>query len=222
MKNFQKELKEKLAQKKTELEQNKSFEWMFHPQLTPSAVLVLLDASQEHDRKNINKYEEYTKVVLTKRSQKVAHHKGQISFPGGMVEKTDESLWHTALRESEEEIGLPKNQTHFLGELPPLVTPTGFRIHPFVGLIEQNISWQTNTDEIETLFQVPLQFFLDPKNRLTKTYSVQSKTVLNPKLPPLFQNYFNNEQSHPLYIYQEHEIWGATARILDSFVEMIR
>ncbi|GAA3529373.1 CoA pyrophosphatase [Zobellella aerophila] len=100
-------------------------------------------------------------LILTRRSRHLRHHPGQVSFPGGRVEETDISLWHTALRESEEEIGLDPSLCQPLGRLRAQYTVSGFALTPFVGLVDASARFTANPAEVEEVFQVPLEYLLD-------------------------------------------------------------
>lgn len=153
--------------------------------LAPSAVLLLLFES-----------EGTCHILFTKRSNTVAHHKGEISFPGGTVDPDDRSLLHTALREGAEEIGLDSRDVTILGRLDDMHTvTTGFIITPYVGIIPYPYQFQINTDEISELIFFPLQALADECRVQT---------------------------SHVTHFYlQDHVIWGATARILKQFLDLI-
>ncbi len=162
-------------------------------QRVPSAVLLplLKDKTGHH-------------VLFVKRSNTVKHHRGEISFPGGVVESGDTALLDTALRESHEEIGLAPADVTILGQLDDMETAsTGYVITPFVGLIAYPYAFRINTDEVETLVIVPLDILM---NRLFGG-SYTTKNGKQP-LPPIFS-------------YNEHLIWGATARILLQLINLI-
>ncbi|WP_298716562.1 CoA pyrophosphatase [uncultured Oceanisphaera sp.] len=116
----------------------------------PAAVLVpLLQAEQGLE------------LVLTRRSRHLRQHPGQISFPGGRADSTDPSLWHTALRESFEEIGLAPELCRQLARLRAQHTISGFALTPFIGVIEGQPDFILNPAEVEELFRVPLDYVLD-------------------------------------------------------------
>lgn len=162
----------------------------FDPQ--PSAVLVPLFV----ENGNVS-------VLLTKRTEQVAHHKGQICFPGGVSDKGDESYWLTAVRETYEEIGIEPGEITMVGELGEVVTPTGFIIHPFVATITPTQKLRPNPEEIEEIFFVPLTHLTDPKNLRFVT-----------------RTYFGRDFQDPVFTFRGHEIWGATGRILVDFLEV--
>lgn len=105
--------------------------------------------------------EQGLELVLTRRSRHLRHHPGQVSFPGGRAEAGDLSLWHTALRESEEEIGLDPALCQPLGRLRAQYTVSGFALTPFVGLVDASARFTANPAEVDEIFQVPLVHVLD-------------------------------------------------------------
>ncbi len=150
-------------------------------------------------------HNEGVKVLLTKRSEFVEHHKGEISFPGGKLDDSDSDLLACALRETWEEIGLPPKDVNIIGELDDFYTvATGFLVAPFVGFIPYPYPFQTSPREIDELLGVPLDVFLDPRHRRESTIVLDSRPV------PIIS-----------YEWEGHTIWGATARILQHFSEII-
>ena len=144
-------------------------------------------------------------VLFTQRTAHLADHAGQISFPGGRMEAGDASTHDTALREAEEEIGLPRSQVEVLGMLPDYYILTGFRVTPVVGLIEPPFSVKLDSFEVAEIFEVPLHFFLDPANHEQHNISYQGKPRQYYAMP-----------------YQGHFIWGATAGILYNLYQTLR
>ena len=161
--------------------------------LKPAAVLVPLFEKNER-----------THILLTKRTDTVEHHKGQICFPGGAFNFEDLDCMTTALRETEEEVGLTMDSVDILGELDHIVTVTDFRVCPYVGFIPYPYPFKLSSFEVERLIELPLDF-------------VQGKTELK-EAPFLFQGQtFIN-----LHLdFQGDIIWGATARILRNFLEVL-
>ena len=147
------------------------------------------------------------KVLFTERTHKVEHHKGQISFPGGVVEEQDGSLEETALRESHEEIGLLNKDVEILGRIDDTFTVvSSFIVHPFVGLIPHPYEFKVNTDEVENIITVPLKVFLDRNSEYRKnSLEVEGFTFHG-----------------AVYEYDGTTIWGATARIMQNFIRIIR
>ncbi len=139
--------------------------------------------------------------LLTRRTKDVEHHKGQISFPGGAVDAGDRDLVATALRESNEEVGLPTRGIEILGLGDDISVPSGFIITPVVGYIKHLPLLKMNTSEVESVIEVPLSFFAEPANKRVV------KMMRNGELRDVY-----------FYNYGETEIWGATAAIIESFL----
>ncbi len=154
--------------------------------LRPAAVLVPLvaRASEPH-------------IILTRRSEQLAHHPGQVSFPGGRSEPGDADAVATALREAEEEIGLPPSLVDILGILPDYRTVTGFLVTPVVGVLTGPFEPQADPFEVAEVFEVPLAFVLDASNHQRHRRRI-------------------GDQEREFFVlpYQDHFIWGATAAML--------
>jgi len=150
-------------------------------------------------------HDEY-RVLFTKRTHRVEEHKGQISFPGGAVEGGDGSFRETALREAHEEIGLEKEDVAVLGQTDDTLTlASNFVIHPFVGLIPHPYYFRINREEVERLIKVPLKVFM-VENAADKMGDVQ----------------YGGSTYHGLvFPYDGEVIWGATAKIMEDFVEIL-
>ncbi|WP_426417154.1 NUDIX hydrolase [Aestuariirhabdus sp. LZHN29] len=136
-------------------------------------------------------------LVLTLRSAKLSTHSGEVAFPGGKRDPGDRNLWHTALRESHEEIGLDPSSVARLGELGSLVSRFGIKVTPFVGMIPSDAELEANPDELDSIFSVPLAFFLDDKRLRTDAICFRQETYYV-----------------PAYEYQGYQIWGLTAVML--------
>ncbi|SLN32685.1 CoA pyrophosphatase [Roseisalinus antarcticus] len=137
------------------------------------------------------------RVVLTKRSSRLKHHPGQIALPGGKKEPGDATLADAALRESEEEVGLPRGQVEILGALPPHETVTSFDVTPFIGLIHGSFEPRAEVGEVAEIFEVPLYFVTDPAR-----FRIEGRR---------WQGRMRHYYAVP---YGPYYIWGATARIL--------
>ncbi len=149
--------------------------------------------------------EEDIYLLFTKRSNNVEHHRGQISFPGGRVDDTDVSVEYTALREANEEIGLKREDVYILGRLNDTITyASGYIVHPFVGVIPYPYNFKINKDEVERILFVPLKFFL--KDNSLKMRSIYHDSKIYNSLS---------------YEYNGELIWGATARIIQNFINII-
>lgn len=143
-------------------------------------------------------------VILTKRAQHLRHHPGQIAFPGGKVEASDSSLEAAALREAEEEIGLPAAAVEILGQLPAHLTVTGFEVQPVVARVTAPFDVKIDPGEVEEVIYVPLAHLLD-----TARYSVEGRVFGGKR-----RNYYTNPFG-PYYI------WGATARMTLALAERL-
>ncbi|MBW1914780.1 MAG: CoA pyrophosphatase [Deltaproteobacteria bacterium] len=142
-------------------------------------------------------------VLFTRRSDLVAHHKGQISFPGGCVDDKDTSFEETALREADEEIGLAPEDVTILGQLDYTITEfSNFIVYPFVGLIPYPYDFRLNTSEVDRLVCAPFEAFL-------------SGTTLK---EPHLSEFKAVSDLGPAYQYQGEVIWGATAKIIHNLV----
>ncbi|MER2555805.1 MAG: CoA pyrophosphatase [Thauera sp.] len=160
---------------------------------TPAAVLVPLVLRDEAPS-----------VLLTRRTDHLHHHPGQISFPGGRVEADDRSAVHTALRETEEEIGLASRHVELIGALPDYLTGTGFRVTPVVGLVRPPFDLRLDAFEVAEAFEVPLAHFLDARNH--QEHSIMHEGRLRRFHAMPYHGYF---------------IWGATAGIIMSLYRLL-
>jgi 8-oxo-dGTP pyrophosphatase MutT (NUDIX family) len=136
-------------------------------------------------------------VLFTQRTTQLKAHSGQVSFPGGRAEPGDASPEFTALRESQEEIGLAPERVEILARLPDYHTRTGFRVTPIVGLLTPPLELAPDPREVAEVFEVPLAFLLDPGNHLRRTREFKGQTV------GFYEMNFG-----------ERTIWGATAGML--------
>ena len=148
--------------------------------------------------------EHKSKVVLTVRSENLRSHAGQISLPGGTRDEQDADEVATALRESEEEIGLSPQQVDVLGRLGDMALPSGFRVTPIVATIDADSRFTASPDEVADIFLVPLELILN-----VEAYS--SSTMIFKEKP---------RQVLELY-YEDYRIWGATAAILYHLAEEV-
>jgi 8-oxo-dGTP pyrophosphatase MutT (NUDIX family) len=147
------------------------------------------------------------KILFTKRTDTVERHKGQISFPGGSVDKEDSSLLETALRESEEEIGLLKGDVDILGRIDDTLTvASDFIVRPFVGLVPFPYEFVINEEEVERLIIVPIDIF-KTENSENSVHAVE----------------FEGKTYHSkAYEYNGDVIWGATARMIENLMGIIK
>ena len=143
-------------------------------------------------------------VLFTQRTTHLKSHSGQVSFPGGRAEPGDASAEFTALREAEEEIGLAAERVEILARLPDYHTRTGFRVTPVIGLVQPPLELAPDPREVEEIFEVPLDFLLEPANQQRRTREFQGQTV-----------------GFYVFEYQNRTIWGATAGMLVNLYKML-
>ncbi len=144
-------------------------------------------------------------TLFTQRTEDVEHHKGQISFPGGAKEERDQTLWHTAVRETEEEIGVPAQSVRLLGALPRIVTVTNFDVAPFVGAIPYPVVFAPHEREVAAIIEVPIAYLLRPDCEETRMVKWKGRDVPT-----------------PVYHYRGNAIWGVTAHILSELLYALR
>lgn len=136
-------------------------------------------------------------ILLTKRSNNLKNHPGQIAFPGGKKDQVDSSPIETALRETQEEVGLNPKNVEIVASLPSHKTATGFVIKPYLGLINQPFSETLRQGEVDEIFTVPYEYILNEKN-----FSIQTR------------KWNGSQRSYYVVPYGPYYVWGATARIL--------
>ena len=142
-------------------------------------------------------------VLFTQRTMQLKAHSGQVSFPGGRAEPSDASPEFTALRESEEEIGLKPDRVEIVARLPDYFTRTGYRVTPVVGLLAPPLELVPDPREVQDIFEVPLAFLLDPANHRRASREYRGRQVGFYEMP-----YRSSEG--------ERYIWGATAGMIVS------
>ena len=158
----------------------------YQQQLKSAAVLIPI----------IN-HQNQLNVLLTKRASHLTHHPGQISFPGGKAEPYDNDLTATALRETQEEIGLSTTLVNVLGQLNPYQTISGYEVTPVVAIVPSSERYCIDENEVSEVFQVPLSHFLQRQHHI--------------QVPFYHQGRQHNVHFMP---YQQYNIWGATAAML--------
>ena len=188
--NLLETLRERLLQQPPEIRAHDDYDLM--PEIRPesfggikAAVLLPIVARKEPT------------LLLTRRTETLARHSGQVSFPGGRSEAGDLSPIETALRETLEETGIASDCVAVAGYLDRYLTGTGFDIQPVVGVLAQDFTLQPDPREVAHVFEVPLAFLLDPANRRRESRVLGGR-----------------ERRFYAFTYKEHEIWGATAAII--------
>jgi 8-oxo-dGTP pyrophosphatase MutT (NUDIX family) len=163
---------------------------------SPAAVLILVSDRDGEPH-----------VVFTERTTHVEHHKGQICFPGGACDDADDCLETTALRETWEEIGVKPEDVRIVGQLDDMVTISNFRVTPYVGMLttQTDYAYIISDHEVNQVVEVPLSFLMDERNMELEVRQHNGRQVLV-----------------PAFSYNGHRIWGATARMLHQFIELLR
>lgn len=162
-------------------------------ELTPAAVLVPLVEREEG-----------VSVLLTRRADTLRRHTGQIAFPGGRID-AGETPWQAALREAEEEIGLPRAQVDLVGLSTPYRTGTDYLITPVVGFVSPPFELTPNPDEVADIFETPFGFLMDPSNHERRYYDMPGGT----------RRWFY------AMVHEERYIWGATAGVLRALYDRL-
>lgn len=142
-------------------------------------------------------------ILFSRRSPNLAAHSGQIAFPGGAVEE-GEALDAAAIREAEEEVGIPTERVELIGRLDDLITNSGFLVAPFVGIIDERIDYVLQESEVEEVFEVPVDALLQPSQPDVRYVAFRTRQ---------YPAYF--------YRYEQYEIWGLTGRILKGFLDLV-
>ena len=163
------------------------------PSLTPAGIMVLVFSKEGKHC-----------LLLQKRSSRVDSHKGEISFPGGKMDPGDQTLLDTALRETHEEMGIDPQDVEVLGALDETATTTGFCTSPFAGIIPYPYDFSPQEEEVAEVLEVPVSSLLDSANR-RDDIRISGGDL----------------EYAPAFAYDGHIIFGATARVLDRFLELI-
>lgn len=149
-------------------------------------------------------YGDESRIILTKRTEKLRSHSGQIAFPGGRIDPTDPTPEFAAMREAEEEIGLKPDFIEVVGRMPDYVSGSGFRIAPILAVVKPGFSLTINEDEVDDAFEVPLSFLMDPANHNRESRVWQNRERFFYTMP-----------------FGERYIWGITAGIIRNLYERL-
>jgi 8-oxo-dGTP pyrophosphatase MutT (NUDIX family) len=145
-------------------------------------------------------------IIFTKRTDHVATHRGEICFPGGVMEDTDANLLHTALREVEEELAIPAANIEILGSLDEIRTvSSNFLVVPYVGYLNERVPFIPNEWEVSEVLEIPFEHFANPE-----IFHKEKRVVDHQEIPVYF------------YQWESHMIWGVTGRILKSLLDLIK
>lgn len=151
--------------------------------------------------------EEETRFVLILRKTYKGVHSNQVGFPGGRVEKEDRDLQHTALRETEEEVGIPQYEVEVVKELTRLyIPPSNFWVHPFMGVMKKTPTLVPQEDEVEAVLEIKLEEFMSESCLTTETLSTS----------------YAKEIEVPAFLLNGHVVWGATAMMLSEMKDILK
>ncbi|MBK6961655.1 MAG: CoA pyrophosphatase [Gammaproteobacteria bacterium] len=154
-----------------------------------AAVLLALTRAREPE------------VVFIKRAEHLNSHRGQVAFPGGMWEASDASLLDTALRESEEEVALPRHQVEVIARLPRRTTRTGTPVTPYLGVVPGDVPLRHDPSELDAVFRVPLGYLLQQRHLVSSEFEL-----------------LDGCYEMPCYHYGDYRIWGFTLNVLIHFL----
>jgi 8-oxo-dGTP pyrophosphatase MutT (NUDIX family) len=142
-------------------------------------------------------------VIFSRRAETLASHSGQIAFPGGHVEE-GEALTDAAVREAEEEVGIPRASVELIGRLDDVVTNSGFLVAPFAGIVHERVDYVMQASEVAEVFEVPMDALLESNNPEVRYVEFRKRR-------------------YPAYFYHHgpYEIWGLTGRIVKAFLDVV-
>jgi 8-oxo-dGTP pyrophosphatase MutT (NUDIX family) len=146
---------------------------------------------------------DHTSLLLTQRTANMRTHSGQIAFPGGAIDPWDASAEAAAIREAEEEIGLPPSRVETIGRLPQYLSGSGFRITPVIAIVQPGFRFHLNRQEVDDAFEVPFDFLMDPAHHIRESKEWQG----------IERHYYTMP-------YHDRFIWGVTAGIIRTLYEL--
>jgi 8-oxo-dGTP pyrophosphatase MutT (NUDIX family) len=191
------QLRARLPQKPPELTEHDDYDAVLRPAGFDAAKAAVLLPVILRDRDGPT-------LLFTRRTDSLARHSGQVSFPGGRSEADDLTPVETALRETFEETGIAPSFVTVAGYLDRYLTGTGFDIQPVVGLLADGFALAPDPREVAEIFEVPLAFLCDPANRRRESREIAGRQ----------RNFY-------AFTYRQHEIWGATAAIVVSLAQRL-
>lgn len=164
-------------------------------------------------------------ILFEVRSHQMRSQPGDICFPGGRIDKQDDSEKDTAIRETMEELGIERQQISDVFPLDYIVSPFGMIVYSFAGIIDADVEFRPNPPEVDSLFTVPLSFFLEKDPKVYRVnFDIQPEESFPYDLIAGGENYNwrTRQVDEYFYIYEDKVIWGLTAKILTHFMEIIR
>jgi 8-oxo-dGTP pyrophosphatase MutT (NUDIX family) len=136
-------------------------------------------------------------LILTQRSKIMRSHAGEVAFPGGKIERSDSTLLDTALRETHEEIGLHPEHVDVIGQIDAMHSRQGVKVQPLVGLVDASLEFEPKTEELDSVFKVPVSLFYEPSAKITHSFEMNNSLV-----------------EMPAFKFQDYTIWGLTAAMI--------
>lgn len=143
-------------------------------------------------------------LILTRRSRFMRSHAGEVAFPGGKIERIDENLIDTALRESHEEIGLLRSDVEIIGQIDAMHSRKGVRVQPIVGLVDASLDFSPKSYELDAVFKVPVSLFYEPSALIMHRFEMNQSLV-----------------EMPAFKFQDFTIWGLTAAMIVKILNQV-
>jgi len=173
---------------------------------SPLEAVTVRDKAERFDQRAavlllVQQTPEGWSILLTQRSDNLKHHGGEVAFPGGMWEEDDHFPIDTALRESYEEVSLPRESVEVLGQLSPGWSRTGVEVTPIVGRLKHPVELRANIEETQAVFWLPIRYLLDDPRERTDIFTFRQQNIWV-----------------PAYQYGEYEIWGLTSSVIMEFL----
>jgi len=151
----------------------------------------------------------YDLVLICRTHRPTDRYAGEVAFPGGLYEpQIDDTYEETALRETEEELGIPRDKIHIMGCIDDVITPKGHKITPFVGFIDKLQNMVKNDDEVQEIIKVPISFLANKKNYKERAYRLRDDTIAVGR--------YNYKTKNKKYV-----IFGATSHMIVNFIELV-
>lgn len=143
-------------------------------------------------------------LILTQRSKGMRSHAGEVAFPGGKIERVDNTLIDTALRESHEEIGLLPNQVEIIGQIDAMHSRQGVKVQPIIGLVDASLDFKPRSEELDSVFKVPVSLFYDDSAKIIHRFEMNNSLV-----------------EMPAFRFRDYTIWGLTAAMIVKILNQV-
>ncbi len=143
-------------------------------------------------------------LILTQRSKDMRSHAGEVAFPGGKIERVDNTLVDTALRESQEEIGLLPHQVEVIGQIEAMHSRQGVKVQPIIGLVDADLDFEPTSEELDSVFKVPVSLFYDDSAKIIHRFEMNNSLI-----------------EMPAFRFQDYTIWGLTAAMIVKILNQV-